>query len=83
MEVTFDAELYPWEAGAGWVFITVPADESDAIDDATGSGIRAVEHELDKTGDTASIGQRFVQQRDLLLLVNIVRAAPRLTRQSE
>ena len=35
MEVTFDAELYPWEAGAGWVFITVPADESDAIDDAT------------------------------------------------
>ena len=56
---------------------------ADAIDDATGSGIRAVKHELDKTGDTASIGQRFVQQRDLLLLVNIVRAAPRLTRQSE
>ena len=56
---------------------------ADGIDDATGSRIRAVEHELDKTGDTASIGQRFVQQRDLLLLVNIVRAAPRLTRQSE
>ena len=34
MEVTFDAELYPWEAGEVWVFVTVPADVSDAIDDA-------------------------------------------------
>lgn len=34
MQVTFDAELYLWKADASWVFITVPADISDAIDDA-------------------------------------------------
>ncbi len=35
MIVTFQAELYPWDASPSWVFVTLSADDSDAIDDAT------------------------------------------------
>ena len=63
--------------------VNVEHDGADAIDDATGSGILVVFHALVKTGDTVSAGQRFVQQRVVLLLHNIVRAAPRHTRRSE
>ena len=33
MKLTFDAELWPFEAGAGWVFLTLPPDESEAVRD--------------------------------------------------
>ena len=33
MKLTFDAELWPFEAGAGWVFLTLPDDESAAVRD--------------------------------------------------
>ncbi len=40
MQVTFDAELYPWVPKSGadkssWVFVSLPQDVSDAVDDAT------------------------------------------------
>ncbi len=35
MQITFDAELYPWDANSSWVFVTLSVDDSDAIDDAT------------------------------------------------
>lgn len=35
MEVTFNAELFPWDANTSWVFVALSADDSDAIDDAT------------------------------------------------
>lgn len=35
MEISFDAELYLWKPEASWVFVTLSADDSDAIDDAT------------------------------------------------
>ncbi len=42
MRFTFDAELYPWTPkkqdgsdAATWVFVSLPEDVSDAVDDAT------------------------------------------------
>lgn len=40
MQFTFDAELYPWAPKNGsdktsWVFVSLPQDVSDAVDDAT------------------------------------------------
>ena len=40
MPFTFDAELYPWTSKDGsnassWVFVSLPQDVSDAVDDAT------------------------------------------------
>ncbi len=35
MKVTFDAELFAWHADkATWIFVEVPRDDADAIDDA-------------------------------------------------
>ena len=31
LELRFTAEVYPWSANASWRFVTVPADQSDAI----------------------------------------------------
>jgi hypothetical protein len=31
MRFEFDAELWPFEAGAGWVFLSLPEDESELI----------------------------------------------------
>lgn len=40
MQFSFDAELYPWTSKDGsnstsWVFVSLPQDVSDAVDDAT------------------------------------------------
>lgn len=42
MQFTFDAELYPWTPkkqtggdASTWVFVSLPQDVSDAVDDAT------------------------------------------------
>jgi len=40
MQFTFDAELYHWQkagddAPSSWVFVSLPHDVSDAVDDAT------------------------------------------------
>ena len=36
MQFTFDAELFPWHSDkASWVFVALPADVADAVEDAT------------------------------------------------
>lgn len=42
MQFTFDAELYPWTPkksdggeASSWIFVSLPQDVSDAVDDAT------------------------------------------------
>lgn len=48
MQVTFDAEPFPWHSDkTTWVFVKVPPDDADAIDDATSM-----------TGGFGSEGQR-------------------------
>ena len=34
MELTFKAELFPWEANPSWVFVALPAKEADDIEGA-------------------------------------------------
>ncbi len=34
MELTFQAELFPWEANASWVFVALPIEDADKIEDA-------------------------------------------------
>jgi len=36
LSYTFDALLWRWAANASWVFLTVPPDASDEIDDVAG-----------------------------------------------
>ena len=79
MEVTFDAELYPWEAGAGWVFITVPADISDAIDDAVamtgGFGSVKVNVQIGDTRWSTSLFPSKQEQAYVLPIKKAVRKA--------
>ena len=37
LQYTFQAQLWRWAANASWVFVTVPPDESDEIDEQMGS----------------------------------------------
>ncbi len=79
MDVTFDAELYPWEAGASWVFVTVPADISDAIDDATsltgGFGSVKVDVTIGSTNWSTSLFPSKQEEAYVLPIKKAVRAA--------
>jgi len=35
MQVTFQADLFPWDANSSWVFVALPPAEADAIEEAT------------------------------------------------
>ena len=34
MQLTFEAELFPWISNPSFVFVALPTDDADAIDDA-------------------------------------------------
>ena len=33
MEFVFSAELFPWSANTSWVFVSIPPDDADGVDD--------------------------------------------------
>lgn len=37
MEFVFSAELFPWSAGTSWVFVSIPPDDADVVDDYVSS----------------------------------------------
>ena len=81
MEVTFSAELWPWN-DSSWVFVTVPADDSDRIDDATsitgGFGSVKVNVQIGDTRWSTSLFPSKEEQAYVLLLKKAVRQAENL-----
>lgn len=79
MQVTFDAELFPWEANTSWVFVAIPADDADAIEDATaltgGFGSIKVQVQIGKTAWSTSLFPSKEMQTYVLPLKKAVRKA--------
>lgn len=79
MQVTFDAELFPWEANTSWVFVALPSDDADAVDDATsltgGFGSVKVNVQIGKTSWTTSLFPSKEMETYVLPLKKAVRKA--------
>ena len=80
MQVTFDAEPFPWHSDkTTWVFVKVPPDDADAIDDATsmtgGFGSVKVNVQVGKTAWSTSLFPSKEYETYLLPLKKAVRQA--------
>ena len=83
MQITFDAELFPWDANTSWVFAALPADDADAVDDATslvgGFGSVKVNVQIGKTAWSTSLFPSKEMQTYVLPLKKAVREAEDLS----
>lgn len=81
MQVTFDAELYPWDAAtkSSWVFVALPKDDADAIDDAVsltgGFGSVKVNVQIGKSAWSTSLFPSKEEQTYVMPLKKAVRQA--------
>lgn len=80
MQVTFEAEPFPWQGDkTSWVFVAVPPDDADAIDDATsmtgGFGSVKVAVQIGKTSWSTSLFPSKEMETYVLPLKKAVRQA--------
>lgn len=80
MQVTFDAEPFPWHSDkTSWVFVAVPPEDADAIDDATamtgGFGSVKVNVQIGKTSWSTSLFPSKEMETYVLPLKKPVRQA--------
>ena len=80
MKLTFDAELFPWHSDkTTWVFVALPEELSDAVDDATlvtgGFGSVKVNVEIGKTAWSTSLFPSKEMETFVLPLKKSVRQA--------
>ena len=83
MQITFDAELFPWDANTSWVFVALPSDDADAVDDAAslvgGFGSVRVNVQIGKTAWSTSLFPSKEMQTYVLPLKKAVREAEDLS----
>jgi len=80
MQITFDAEPFPWHSEkTSWVFVAVPPDDADAIDDVTsltgGFGSVKVNVQVGKTSWSTSLFPSKELETYVLPLKKAVRTA--------
>jgi len=80
MQITFDAEPFPWHGDkVSWVFVAIPKDDADAIDDATsltgGFGSVKVKVQIGKTSWSTSLFPSKEMETYVLPLKKAVRQA--------
>ncbi len=79
MQLTFDAELFPWDANTSWVFVAIPQDDADVIEDATslvgGFGSVKVNVQIGKSSWSTSLFPSKEMQTYVLPLKKAVRTA--------
>jgi hypothetical protein len=79
VQLTFDSELFPWEANTSWVFAAVPLDDADAIDDAAsltgGFGSVKVNVQIGKTAWSTSLFPSKEMETYVLPVKKAVRVA--------
>jgi len=80
VQITFDAELFPWHSDkTTWVFVAIPEDEADAIEDATsmtgGFGSVKVNVQIGATAWSTSLFPSKEMETYVLPLKKAVRSA--------
>ena len=79
MQLTFDAELFPWDANTSWVFVALPAEDADAVDDAAamtgGFGSVKVNVQIGKSSWSTSLFPSKEMQTYVLPLKKAIRTA--------
>ena len=79
MQFTFTSELFPWEANPSFIFVAVPQEDADAIDDATslvgGFGSVKVNVQIGKTAWSTSLFPSKEMETYVMPLKKAVRKA--------
>jgi len=83
MQFTFEAELFPWHSDkASWVFVALPAEIADAVDDAAaltgGFGSVKVKVQLGGSAWSTSLFPSKEMETYVLPMKKAVRAAERV-----